>query len=43
MVFQVGPGPVTCSEAIQQKKKLAMLCDSMPKSIDLITVKLSLE
>ena len=31
MLFQVGPDAVTYSEAMQQKKKVAIICKSMPK------------
>ena len=33
MLFQVKPGAVTYNEAVQLKKKVAIICDSMPKSI----------
>ena len=39
MLFQVKPGAVTYSEAVQQKKKEAIICDSMPKSINLSEIK----
>ena len=35
MLFQVRPGAATYSEAVQQKKKVAIICESMPKSINL--------
>ena len=38
MLFQVRPGAITCSEAVQQKK-VAIICDSMPKSINLSEIK----
>ena len=39
MLFQVRPGAVTYSEVVQQKKKVAIICDSMPKSINLSKIK----
>ena len=33
ILFQAGPGPVTYNEAIQQKKTVVIICDSMPKSV----------
>ena len=39
MLFQVKPGAVTYSEAVQQKKKVAITCDTMPKSINLSEIK----
>ena len=39
MFFQVKPGAVTYSETVQQKKKVAIICDSMPKSINLSEIK----
>ena len=35
MQFQVKPGAVTYSEAVQQKKIVATICESMPKLINL--------
>ena len=35
MLFQVRPSAVTYSGAVQQKKRVAIICDSMPKSIHL--------
>ena len=37
--FQVRPGPVTYNKAIYQKKIVAIICDSMPKSITLRAIK----
>ena len=39
MLFQVRPGADTYSEAVQQKKKVAIICDSMPKSINVSEIK----
>ena len=39
MLFQVRLGAVTYSEAVQQKKKVAIKCGSMPKSINLSGIK----
>ena len=39
MLFQVRPGADTYSEAVQQKKKVAKICDSMPKSINVSEIK----
>ena len=35
MLFQVWPGSVTYNGAVQRKKKVAIICDSMVKSINL--------
>ena len=34
MLFQVRPGPAIYSDAVPQKKKVVILCDSMPKLIN---------
>ena len=39
MVFPVRPDAVTCNEAVQQKKKVVIISDSMPKSIKLSAIK----
>ena len=39
MVFQVKPGAVTYSEAVQQNEKVAIICYSMSKSINLREIK----
>ena len=39
MLFQVKPGAVTYSEVVQQKKKVEIICGSMPKSINLSAIK----
>ena len=43
MLFQVRPGADTYSEAVQQKKKVAIICDSMPKSINVSEIKRKFE
>ena len=40
MVFQARPGAVIYREAVQQKKKVAIICDSMPKSVNLNDIKI---
>ena len=39
ILFQVRRVAVTYSEAVQQKKKVAIICDSMPKSTNLSKIK----
>ena len=39
MLFLVRPDAVTCNEAVQQKKKVVIISDSMPKSIKLSAIK----
>ena len=41
--FQVRPGAVTYSDAVQQKKKVAIICDTMPKSINVSEIKRKFE
>ena len=43
MVFQVKPGAATYSEAVQQNKKVAIICYSKPKSVNLREIKRKLE
>ena len=33
MLFQVEPSAATYNEAVQQKKKVAIICDSIPKTL----------
>ena len=40
MLFQARPGAVIYREAVQQKKKMAIICDSMPKSVNLSDIKI---
>ena len=39
MLFQVRPGAVICNEAVKQKKKVAKICDNMPKPINVSAIK----
>ena len=39
MLFQIKPGVATYNQAVQQKKKMEKICDSMPKSINLSEIK----
>ena len=39
MLFQVRPGTATYSEAVEKKKKVAIIFGSMPKSINLREIK----
>lgn len=43
IVFQVKPGAATYSEAVQQNKKVAIICYSKPKSVNLREIKRKLE
>ena len=39
MLFQIRPGAATYNQAVQQKKKMGKICNSMPKSINLSEIK----
>ena len=39
MLFQIRPGAATYNQAVQQKKKMEKICNSMPKSINLSEIK----